>query len=85
MAEPPGGDEPLVTADDSPVVTAGEDRLDEAELAQAPLERVELLVADAPGVRRVGSEVVDRHLLDGEGAGSRGHRMDPPCICGSAE
>lgn len=60
-----------MTADDHPVLTSHEHRLDEAELAQAALEGVELVVADPPGVRRVGSEVVDQDLLDDEGGGQR--------------
>ena len=35
----------------------------------AALERVELLVADAPRVGRVGTQLVDGDLLDGEGNG----------------
>lgn len=51
-----------------------QDRLDEAELAQAPGERIELLFADPPRVHRVRPEVVDRDLLDGEGGDGLGHR-----------
>ena len=50
-----------------------EDRLDETELAQAAFEGVELVVADPPRVGGIGTEVVDRNLIDDEGrAGHRG-------------
>jgi hypothetical protein len=65
--QPSRRDEPLVTADDGPILAAREDGLDEAELPEAPFKRVELVLADAAGVGRVRSEVVDRGLVDGEG------------------
>ena len=61
-----------MAADDDPILPAGQNRLDEAELAQAPFERVELVLADPPRVGRVRTEIVDGYLLDdqlGEGGG----------------
>jgi hypothetical protein len=43
-------------------------RLHEAELADGTFEGVELLVPDAPGVGGIGTEAVERDLLDGEGS-----------------
>src|SRR5664280_3663040 len=67
--------EALVAADDRPILASGEHRLDEAELAKAALQRVELVVADPPRVCGVRPEVVDRDRVDGEGGerGRRGH------------
>jgi hypothetical protein len=55
-----------VAADDGAVFAARQDRLDEAELPDAPLQGIELLVADPPGVGRIRTKFVDRDLLDGE-------------------
>ena len=72
--EPTGRDEALVAADDGAVLPSGHHRLDEAELAEAALEGVELLLADAPRVGGIGTQVVDGDLLDGEGGeGGAGH------------
>ena len=51
-----------MAADDGPILASGEDRLDEAELAQAALEGVELVLADPARVGGIGPEVVDRDL-----------------------
>jgi hypothetical protein len=59
----------MVAADDHAVFLAGEDRLDEAELPQAPLEGVELFVADPSGVGRVRTQKVYRDLLDRDQSG----------------
>jgi hypothetical protein len=69
-----------VAADHSPILATGEDRLHEAELAEAAFEGVELVLADPPRVGRVRSEIVDRDLFDGErGEGSQaGHASRPP-------
>jgi hypothetical protein len=56
-----------VSADDSLVFAARQDRLDEAELLQAACQRLDLRVGDASRVRRVRAEVVDRDFDDGEG------------------
>ena len=56
-----------MATDDRSVIPAGEHRLDEAELAQAPLERVELVLADPAGVGGIGVEWIDRNELDGDG------------------
>ncbi len=48
--EPSGREQALVAADDGAVLPAGEDRLDEAELAQAALEGVELVLAIRRGL-----------------------------------
>jgi len=61
-----------VAADDRSVLPASEHGLDEPELAQAPLQRVELVLADAPRVGRIWAEVVDGDLLDDE----RGERRN---------
>jgi hypothetical protein len=53
-----------VAADDRVVLPAREDRLDEPELPEAALERVELVLADPAGVGGVRAELVDRDLLD---------------------
>jgi hypothetical protein len=55
-----------VAADDGGVVAPGHDRLDEAELAQAALEGVEFLFADAAGVGRIGTKLIEGDLLDGK-------------------
>jgi len=64
--QPPRGDEALVAADDGPVLASGQHRLDEAELAEAALEGVELVVANPPWVGGIGAKLVDRDLLDDE-------------------
>jgi len=48
---------------------AGQDGLDEAELAEAALERVELFLADPPRVGRIRVEVVERDEFDRQGRG----------------
>jgi len=58
-----------VSADDHAVLPAGDDGLDEAELAEAPLQGVELRVGDPAWVGWVWPELVDRDLLDGDGGG----------------
>jgi hypothetical protein len=65
-----------MAADDRPVLPPRQDRLDEAELAQAPLEGIELVVADPTWIGGVGPQLVDGDLLDGQGRGLGGHR--PP-------
>jgi hypothetical protein len=63
-----------VAADDRSIFTPGQNRLDEAELAQAALQSVEFLLSDPAWVGRVGAEEVDGDLLDGGGEGRRrGH------------
>jgi hypothetical protein len=52
--------------DDRSIFTPSEHRLDEAELPEAALERIELVVADPPGVVGVGPEDVDRDGVDDE-------------------
>jgi hypothetical protein len=56
-----------VTSDDGLVGPSRQHRLDEAELADAALEGVQLVLADPPRVRGVGAQLVDGNLLDGEG------------------
>jgi len=63
-----------MAADDRPILAAGEDRLDEAELAHASFERVELVVVDPARVGRVGPELVEWDVLDGKGGRRRGNR-----------
>jgi hypothetical protein len=77
--EAAGCDQALVAANDCPILAAREHRLDEAELAQAPFERVELVLADATRVGGVRPEEVDGDLFDGEGRGhgNRGHGSAP--------
>jgi hypothetical protein len=70
-----------VATNDRSVFPPSEEGLDEAELAEAPLEGVELVVADPARVRRIRPKVVDRDLFDSEG-GERGlcpsPSQDPP-------
>jgi hypothetical protein len=73
--QPSGRDQALVTADDGLIFPPGKNRLDEAELAETPLEGVEFVLADAARVRGVRTKVVDRDLLDGEGGEGGGHRF----------
>jgi hypothetical protein len=56
-----------VAADDRPVFSTGQHRLDEAELAEAALESVEFFVANPSRVGWVGTKEVDRDFFDGEG------------------
>jgi hypothetical protein len=65
--ESAGRDEALVTTDNRSVSRRASTRLDEAELAQAPLEGVEFLLADPAGVGGIGVEWIDRNELDGDG------------------
>jgi hypothetical protein len=55
-----------VPSDDNAVLPSRQHGLDEAELADAPFEGGQLLLADPPRVRRVRTELVNRDLLDGE-------------------
>jgi hypothetical protein len=54
-----------VATDDGVVIPACQDRLDKAKLAQAALQGVEFVRADAPGVGWVRPELVDGDLFDG--------------------
>ncbi len=56
-------------ADDGPILPPGNHRLHEPELAQAALQGVELLLADAPRVRGIGMQGLDGDLLDSQGSG----------------
>ena len=71
QAEPPGGHEALVAADDGRILPPCQNRLDEAELAQASGEGVELGLADAPRIGRIGAKKIDRDLFDREGGERR--------------
>jgi hypothetical protein len=84
-AEAPGGHEALMTADDRPVLAASQNRLNEAELAQAPRQRLELVVGDPTGVGGVGLELIDRDLLDGECPASHGRTPATTCFVAPAE
>ena len=64
--EPPCCHEALVATDDGSILPASEDRLDEAELAQAALECVELVLADPARVGGIWTELIDRDLVDGQ-------------------
>jgi hypothetical protein len=55
-----------VAADDGLILSPGEDRLDEAELTKAALQGVELVLTDPPRVGGIGTEEVERDVLDGE-------------------
>lgn len=63
-----------MAADDDAVLSSRQDRLDEAELVEAPGQGVELVFADPPRVGRIGPEVVDRDLLDVGGGECACHR-----------
>ena len=67
--EATGSEQALVAADHDSIQSACEQGLDEAELADAARQRVELWPADVARVRGVGFEQVDRNLLDDEGLG----------------
>jgi hypothetical protein len=54
----------VATGDDA-IVPASEDRLNEAELPDAPFQGVKLLVADPSRVPWIRTQLVDRDLLDG--------------------
>jgi hypothetical protein len=71
-----------VAADDRSILPPREDRRDEAELAEAALERVELVLADPSWVGRVRAEIVDGDLLDREGGEARGdaHALRSPDV-----
>ena len=76
--EPTRRHQALVAADDGGVLPSRHHRLHEAELAEAALEGVELLLADAPRVGGIGTEEVDGDLLDdqrGEDAGGDDHAI----------
>jgi hypothetical protein len=84
-SRPPRRDEALVAADDGAVLTAGQDGLDEPELAEAALEGVEIVVADPARVGGIGSELVDRDLLDDEvGQGRSDHAVSSLARAGDA-
>jgi len=59
-----------MAADDGPVVLAGENRLNEAKLAQASGEGVKFGLADPPGIGRIGAKKIDRDFFD-RGGGER--------------
>jgi hypothetical protein len=61
-----------VAADDDPV-PSGEDRLDEAELAEASGEGLQLILADPAGVGGIWRESLNRDVLDGQGRDGDGH------------
>jgi hypothetical protein len=68
-----------VTTDDDAVLPPGEDRLDEAKLAETPFERVKFFFADAAWVGRVRAELVDRDLLHREDESERdSHALRSP-------
>ena len=52
---------------------SGADRAEDAELAQAPGQRRELVLARPPRAGRVGPGTMEQDLLDGEGGEGRGH------------
>ena len=60
----PGGDEPLMAADDYVVLVSGDDWLNEAKLAQRAGEGIEIGIADLTGVGGVRMQLVDRNLGD---------------------
>src|SRR5450759_526312 len=70
-AQPAGGDETLVAADDSLILPSGEHGLDEPELAEAALQGIELVLADPARVGGIGVQRLDRDVLDGEGGEGR--------------
>jgi hypothetical protein len=59
-----------VAADDGAVLPAGENRLNEAEPAQASGQGVEFGLADPPGIGWIGAKKIDRDLFD-RGGGER--------------
>src|SRR5450756_866816 len=61
-----------MATDDGAVLLPGQDRLDEAELTEAPGQGVEFLLTYPTRVGRVRTKQIDRDLLDGEEAGA-GH------------
>ena len=68
-----------MATDDDLIFPAGEHRLDKPELPQAPLQGVELIVADPSELGRIRPELVEGNLLDGEnGAEGEGHALCSP-------
>jgi len=55
--------QPAVTGDDH-LVIAHQDRVDEAELGDAPRDLADLLLRVGPRVFRIGSQPVERPVLD---------------------
>jgi len=53
------GKQTLVATDDCLIFPSCQNGLDEAELPQAPFERVEFLLADASRVGRIGTQLID--------------------------
>ena len=56
QAQPAGCHQALVASDDRAIRSAGEDRLDKAELADAALQGVEFGITDPSGVGRIGTQ-----------------------------
>ena len=61
-----------MAADDGPILASCKHRLDEAELAKASLECVELVFADPTGIGRVRTQQFELDLLDDQGGDSGG-------------
>jgi hypothetical protein len=59
--------EPLVATYDGAILPARQDRLDEAELAQASGQGIELGLTDPPRIGRIRAKEIDRDLFDREG------------------
>ena len=54
----------MVSTDDAAVLASCDDRIDEAPLTDATFECLELVLADVPWVADIGSQAVNRHLLN---------------------
>jgi hypothetical protein len=64
QAETSRGDQALVAADDCAIGSPRHDGLDHAELADAAGECLRLRVAHSARIRRVETQLADRHYLD---------------------
>ena len=58
-----------MAADDRLILAPRQNRLDEAELAEAPLQGVEFILRDPTRVGGIGTQLVERDLRDAKGSG----------------
>ena len=73
-----GGDEPLVAGDHAPVVAPGQHGVDQAKGVDRAAEGRQLGLSDAARIARIGMQIRDRQLFDGEGGGGRSGSCGAP-------